>query len=286
MLSRKKPNPSPYIYPVPEHDADNELKKIYQRTKTGLYVPWMGVVAMAFSHYPNFYNALWTSMEPITVSEQFHNACFELRATAENSAFKLGPQNLIQDLIETGYSKREIEDILATNEIFSSGNMPYILMASLARLLLEGHDWKTTSDIAKKDIFPTPQTRPVLIEYHHADKELKKVYDDIKTVLGLSFLNTDYRALARWPTYLETSWSHLRKVIPQDIYENAVTQTHLKAVNLAFNLPNATQITADDLLKETRKDAPVEEVLSVVRLFQWLLPGLAVNVAYFRQQLL
>ena len=100
MLSRKKPNPSPNIYPVPEHDADNELKKIYQRTKTGLDVPWMGVVAMAFSHYPSFYNSLWTCMEPITGAEQFRNACFELRATAENSAINLGHQNLTQNLIE------------------------------------------------------------------------------------------------------------------------------------------------------------------------------------------
>lgn len=32
-------------------------------------------------------------------------------------------------------------------------------------------------------------------------------------------------------------------------------------------------------------DAALQEVLSVVRLFQWLLPGLAVNVAFFRGQL-
>ena len=130
----------------------------------------MGVVAMAFSHYPSFYNSLWTCMEPITGAEQFRNACFELRATAENSAINLGHQNLTQNLIETGYSKSEIEDILATNEIFSAENMPYILMASLARLLLEGHDSKATSGIAKKDIPPTFQARPVLSEYHHADK--------------------------------------------------------------------------------------------------------------------
>jgi hypothetical protein len=32
-------------------------------------------------------------------------------------------------------------------------------------------------------------------------------------------------------------------------------------------------------------DAPLEEVLAMCRLFQWLLPGLVVNVAFFREQL-
>jgi hypothetical protein len=33
------------------------------------------------------------------------------------------------------------------------------------------------------------------------------------------------------------------------------------------------------------KDATVEEILQVVRSFQWLLPGLVVNVAFLRGQL-
>ena len=32
-------------------------------------------------------------------------------------------------------------------------------------------------------------------------------------------------------------------------------------------------------------DADPEEIASVVRLFQWLLPGLIVNIAFFRAQL-
>lgn len=50
-------------------------------------------------------------------------------------------------------------------------------------------------------------------------------------------------------------------------------------------LPNATGLTPDDLRDAATSDASLEEVLSVVRLFQWLLPGLAVNVAFFRRQL-
>ena len=46
-LSRLKPDPIPTIHPVPEYVADAALTAVYERTKSGLSVPWMGVVAMA-----------------------------------------------------------------------------------------------------------------------------------------------------------------------------------------------------------------------------------------------
>jgi hypothetical protein len=50
-------------------------------------------------------------------------------------------------------------------------------------------------------------------------------------------------------------------------------------------LPNPGGLTADALTDAAGKDASAAEVLEVVRLFQWLLPGLITNVAYFRSQL-
>ena len=44
-------------------------------------------------------------------------------------------------------------------------------------------------------------------------------------------------------------------------------------------------VRPDALRDAATSDASLEEVLSVVRLFQWLLPGLAVNVAFLRHQL-
>jgi hypothetical protein len=45
------------------------------------------------------------------------------------------------------------------------------------------------------------------MEYHHADASTRLVFDDVKTALGLPFLNTDYRALARWPSYFALAWA-------------------------------------------------------------------------------
>ena len=58
-----------------------------------------------------------------------------------------------------------------------------------------------------------------------------------------------------------------------------------EALTLMAGLPNPGGLTPEALQAAAERDASLEEVLEVVRLFQFLLPELAVNVAIFRAQL-
>ncbi|WP_156453262.1 hypothetical protein [Polycladidibacter hongkongensis] len=55
---------------------------------------------------------------------------------------------------------------------------------------------------------------------------------------------------------------------------------------MAAGLPNPTGLSSDALREAAAADYTCEEVLAVVRLFYWLLPGLALNVAFLREQLI
>ncbi|MDH3582269.1 MAG: hypothetical protein OEM91_16820, partial [Hyphomicrobiales bacterium] len=113
----------------------------------------------------------------------------------------------------------------------------------------------------------------------------RAVYDDIKAQLGLPFVNTDYRALARWPSSFALLWTDLRDHVQSDPYEELVASLHRAFVEASSALPNPAGLTAGALRAAAEKDGSFEEVLAVVRLFQWLLPGLIANVAFFRAQL-
>ena len=101
------------------------------------------------------------------------------------------------------------------------GNFPYLLLATLARLLLEGGELHTSHDngIQREPASPRTAGKLVLMEYHHADASTRLVFDDVKAVLGLPFLNTDYRALARWPSYFALAWADLRPRLQRGEYE-------------------------------------------------------------------
>lgn len=284
-LPRLKPDPVPEIHPVPEYEAAGALADVYARTKRGLGVPWMGVVAMAFAHYPNFYDSLWSALEPVVGSETFASACRSLRGTAEAEAGKLGSPGIVPRLDGMGYGRRELDEIRACNEVFSDGNMPYVLMATVARLLLEGHDWPGQGPLEPRRAPVPAGNRPILMEAHHADPTMAAVYADIRETLGLPFVNTDYRAFARWPSYFAAAWNDLKGAITGPGHADAVLKVHRAATDLALVLPNPVGLKPVALQAAAREDADLEEVLSVVRLFQWLLPGLAVNVAFLRAQL-
>jgi len=126
----------------------------------------------------------------------------------------------------------------------------------------------------------------VLMEPHHAERQLQALYDDLKSTIGLPFLNTDYRALARWPSYFDVAWRSLKPLIGSPAYDEAVQRVHKKAVALVLALPNPGELTRAKLIAAADEDTGAESVLNVVRLFQWLLPGLVVNVACMREQIL
>jgi hypothetical protein len=286
-LLRLKPDPIPALHPVPELLAEGGLRARYEDMKAVLRVPWMGVVTMSFAHYRAFYDALWEGARPLCASREFAGACHHLRRVVEEKLSTLAPPPLRERLTEIGYAGRELQAIDEVIEIFSEGNFPYLLVATLARLLLEGGELHTSDDIGIQAGSASPRAagKLVLMEYHHADASTRLVFEDVKTALGLPFLNTDYRALARWPSYFALAWADLRPKLQLREYEAFVTEIHEATVAAVRSLPNHGNLRGEALRVAARSSAAEGEILSVVRLFQWLLPGLVANIAFFRAQL-
>ncbi|MFQ5775559.1 MAG: hypothetical protein ACE5GS_13645 [Kiloniellaceae bacterium] len=286
-LPRRRPDPIPTIRPVPEYRAAGALKERYEDMKAVFQVPWMGVVTMAYAHYAAFYDTLWTGLRPLCASRPFVSAFQALRAFVEEAAAGLDPPPIVPRLEAIGYAPREIDAIRAINEVFSHGNYPYLIVATIVRDLLEGGEPRAARDappFAGRHA-PDVEVPFVLLEAHHADPPTRALYEDIKATLGLPFVNTDYRAFARWPSYFHLAWGDLKPVVATPAYERLIETVHARAVAAARALPNPGGLTPAALRAAAAKDASVSEVLEVCRLFQWLLPGLVANVAYFRRQL-
>jgi hypothetical protein len=251
-------------------------------------VPWMGVVTMAFSHYPRFFEVLWQGLKPLAQSQAFVEACAGLRALAETRIVDLEPGLIVRRLESLGYAPREIDQIRASIEVFSHGNFPYLLTATVARRLLEGLELGSSKHAPAYEGSHAPQVDVpfVLMEMHHADQDTRALYHDVMSTLGLPFVNTDYRALARWPSYFALAWRDLKPVVNGDSHAEICAAIHRHADKLAAQLlPNPAGLTADALCSAAESDRARAEILQVVRLFQWLLPGLVANVAFLRAQL-
>ena len=145
-LPRLRPEPIPAIHPLPEYLAEGRRKAWYEDMKQIFQVPWMGVVTMAYAHYPNFYETLWQGVRDLCASRPFVEGCLGNRAFVETEVAKLDPAPIGDRLGEIGYARREIEAIHQIIEVFSHGNQPYVVLATITRYLLEAGDVGGTTD--------------------------------------------------------------------------------------------------------------------------------------------
>ncbi|MCZ6858754.1 MAG: hypothetical protein O7I42_00490, partial [Alphaproteobacteria bacterium] len=107
----------------------------------------------------------------------------------------------------------------------------------------------------------------------------------IKQTLGLPFVNTDYRALARWPSYFALAWGDLKPHVGSEAHEAIAQGLHERALNFIRDLPNPASLTSEALIAAAKRDAPLAEIIEVTKLFFHLIPGLVTNIAFFRHQL-
>jgi len=286
-LPRRRPEAIPALHPVPEYLASGERKRRYEEMKAVFQTPWMGVITMAYAHYETFYGVLWDGVRDLCASRAFVEAAQNLRAFTDAQAATLAPPPLLTRLTALGYAPREIDDIRAIVEVFAHGNFPYLLLATLTRRLLEGGEFGVDAPVAPFVGRHAPDVRPpfVLMEAHHADAPTRALYEDVKARLKLPFVNTDYRAFARWPSYFALAWGDLREIAATPAHEAAAQAIHDRAVALVDALPNPGGLTSAALRAAAERDAPFAEVQEMARLFQWLLPGLVANVAFFQRQL-
>ncbi len=290
-LERLKPDPVPAIHPLPEYAAKDERAQWYWEMKDALQLPWMGVVTMAYAHYPTFFQELWRGLKPLVVSRPFIEEARALQALVEERAAGLKPPPITERLAGMGYGEREIGAIRAANEVFSHGNHLYALISTITCLLMEEGDMAGDRTPGAAPAFegrhaPDQQVPFVLMEPHHADQPTRQTYDDVKEVLGLPFVNTDYRAFARWPSYWAAAWGDLREVAATPGHEAICQAYHDRLVEAALErLPNPGSLESGALRGAAEKDAGAAEITEMCRLFQWLLPGLATNVAFLKAQL-
>ncbi len=287
-LERERPDPLPPIHPTPEYLVSGQRAQWYEDMKRVFQVPWMGVVTMAFSHYPHFFDCLWRGLKPLAQSQVFVQECAHLRTTVETQVHALNPEPIEQRLRTMGYAPRELDQIRASIDVFSHGNFPYLLTATAARRLLEGQELGKAVHASQFTGRHAPDIDVpfVLMESHHADVGTREVYQDIMHTLSLPFVNTDYRALARWPSYFALAWKGLKPAIKTSEHAGICMKVHRQANRLMGELlPNPGEMTASTLRKAAERDGDPVEILQVARLFQWLLPGLVTNVAFFRAQL-
>ena len=263
-----------------EADASGRTLEIFQEIKAALGVPHVNLMFQAYGAYPKFLDAMWKAMRPAVETREFFDHADRLRGEAYTRAhnYFVIPDlcSSIRDIQFTTGAQHELTDVV---ELFHYNNPLLLMIAALQLQAFEDGPTQRRSAATGAE-HPVISQKPVQVAEEGAPAPTRKIYDDIKRTLGVSFVNTDYQALARWPDFLSMYWNAFKPVASSPLYGESRHSLRESALALASDLPNAPQLGVEHMQDAGLQDEEISAALHITEEFLDVLSGLLLNVAF------
>lgn len=105
------------------------------------------------------------------------------------------------------------------------------------------------------------------VEEKEANDQVKKVYDDIKQVFGLTFVPNLFKAMGHHPVYLETTWMRVKAIMGPGRLDRKTKEIIALAVSATNGCEYCVNAHTAALKGLGLGDAELTEVMAVVDLF-------------------
>ena len=262
---------------VPEEDADERTREIYDEIKQALGVPQVNAFFQAFAAYPKFLELFWQAMRPAVETQQFFHLGNCLRAETYTRVYNYFP---VPDLGGTvcAQSPADGRAVVDTVDLFHYVDPLLLLLAAVLMQAFEEPVGQPSSD-------GRPAAHPVffrhlqLVAEEIAPPQIRTIYEDMKHTLGVPALSPAYQAFARFPLFLESYWKALKPATQSPLYILSRTGVCDTAWSLLPEFPARAELTPDRLAEAGILDDDITAVMRVASLSVEALSRLVLNVA-------
>ena len=265
--------------PVAEHEAEGEIERVYHEIRQVLRVTGVNLNLRTWATFEKFLPAVWDALRPNLETRVFESAADRIRSEAVNAAAGLSRLDAIAS-VPLGESQRfQIQRAL---DLYHYINPKLLVLTSAVRLALDGEKIGRDAAGERERIErgePAKMFPMEMVAEEPEEKDIRELFDDIKTTLALPTINSDYRTLALWPNYLAWTWQRLRPLIEQSAYKHAADALRQTSRSLARELPLPFEFSRERV-SDLGEDA--EAVMQKTQKFEELLPPLILNIALFQ----
>jgi hypothetical protein len=275
----------PKLVVIQEDEASEAVCECFDEITASLGFAVVNVIFRTFAKYPRFLRLQWDFLRSNALTQDFFDKTEVVRRQALASVrehFTVGDHRAV--LRMQGSSDDAIKEIRAVIDFFLYCDPFLLLMASALQSSLAGNPLpgKPWAHLLPLYTHPTRVQEVRLVELEEAPLALQTVYREIMKASGVPFVPSDYRALGRWPDYLELAWDEWKKKISTPAYQREVRKLNELAVALALDLPFPLAINAATLKQAGFTPTQIADIFATVDLFQGLMPGLITNIAAFK----
>ncbi len=244
-------------------------------------VSGVNLIFRTWASFEKFFPAMWDPMRPNVETLAFEDSADEVRNAAAQQAVEW-PSFDAKEAAQLGES--QCYQVQAALALYHYINPKLLVFTSAVTMALEGEEVGVSNgdDPQKIEQGVPARMYPMEMEAEEPeDKRLRDLFDDIKQTLDLNSINSDYRTLALWPSYLEAAWQGLKPVTQQDDFRAASESLRDRSRQLAKALPHKVQLSLQQV-EELGEDA--DKVLQASQRFEQLLPSLILNIALLSRE--
>ena len=269
---------------VDETQADRQTIEIYELATRKVRVGRVPLLFRALAAEKAL-QPCWQALRPAMRVRAFEEAADDLRTHAARAAVDLGCPLIETQLEWAGYDVDQIDEIRGQVDIFHYLDAKMLMMVSTLAQALDGGVGGAKQGARAEQRVPrgVPQDMDhIELVPEEATGHLGKVFRSIRAHTGLGLVHDDFRALGRWPKYLELAWADARKRDEDPHAASAIAELSAQADEAARQLPVHVQLSADAL---RTAGADPDRVRAVVERFRKAMPCLVLDLALFKVQL-
>ena len=227
---------------VLEEHAEGDLKGIFEDIKRTFRAPVVSLPFGALATEPDYLRVAWRQLHTNAQTLYFEEQADEIRRYAVHSMSEIGE-------LRTPASD---ETLARTLSAFHYLNPKILLGVAALRSSLLGQ-------LPRTSVLPTGLKRQVvpgiaremptitLTDPSTTNDRLRRIFDEIRSVSPSGMVDTEYRALAAWPDYLEGAWSSVKPRLATPEYRRATRQLRWMADEAVLSFPFRMDATSHTL---------------------------------------
>ena len=271
--------------------TDERAREAFRDIKSALRVPLVNLIFQAWAAYPRFLDVTWRRLRPSVLTVEFGELAGSIDAKVRAGTDGWPIANHADLLRARAVGENELQRMREIVELFTQVNPKLAILANavdvaLSRMPVGGVGTKGPHREEERE---RPKefrgVRFSLIDERDAPPRVRAIYEDMKATLGLPFIETEYRAMASYPDWLEVWWKDCKPLTRDEKYSQLGRELAKAAIEAAKLLPHRLYLS-DDLIESCEIDETKRQELRRINgTFVRLLPGLIMNLEVARRGL-
>jgi hypothetical protein len=249
-------------------DVSSGIRAIFEDARDALGIPWVPEVVRALAAYPRYLELAWPQLRP-----NLDQAGFAL------SAAFIGDRALdfVREIYEPTYTPEEAHAVTDAEPLRDTMRAlhygaPQVMLLSGA--LLEALKFPTAGGKGRPGAREGLHAERLMrhadcteVEEGDASPAVAAVYADIRTVTAIPYVPVEFRAIARWPAYLEMAWGDIKHLVPHPAYRLRRRSLSYYAAGGTHYFTQPVRLGADALREAGLAAGDVEGLRELLQVF-------------------